>query len=125
MELQVTSRNCHKPYAFRVIGGRGERSCLRARFPNWRGSQLSRSEFCVVRKARCAMAPTASRWSIIGRVRVRFQAKPFCDEQSTPLKHVSIQVPGFFPCQYHSINVPYSVFICHRHSMLAIDGVVK
>ena len=68
------------------------------------------------------MAPTASRWSNIGRVWVRFQAKPcaISDKQSTSLKQVSLQVPGFFPCQYHSSNGPYSVFFGHRHYMLAI-----
>jgi hypothetical protein len=44
------------------------------------------------------MAPTASRWSIIVRVWVRFQVRPcaICGEQSTPLKQVFVQVPGLF-----------------------------
>ena len=129
MELQLTSRNCHKPYAFREKGGGGEGGVVNVPVSLTGGAVgcHEESESCVVGKWRRVMVPTASRWSIIGRMWVRLQAKPCAifDEQSTSLKQVSVQVPGFFPCHYHSNNVPYSVFICQRHCVLAIDGVVK
>ena len=88
MELQVTSRNCHKPYAVRVIGGVGGEGREVVNVPDSLiGGAVScheESEFCVAGKRRRGMAPTASRWSIIGRLWVRFQAKPFCDEKVRP-----------------------------------------
>jgi hypothetical protein len=82
------------------------------------------SKFWVVGNWGHAMVPTASRWSIIGRVRVRFQARPCAigGEKITPLKQVSVQAPGVFLVSIIQtmLHTPY-VFT----RMLATDGVVK